>query len=177
MQIVRKKLKLYFIFSILAERTLRTIKNLLSKLRDGQKIRTLKVALKVALKTYNNTVHLAFENKFTPAEAIDPANYQQVLELKIVKEAKWAEKNQEKIEKANSRFQNGDIVRLRLNVNQKPSGQFTKEYQFRLTSELFRIVNVIQSGGLFSYKLEALDGSYRLPGTYTSEMMYSVAPN
>ena len=152
------------------------MKNYLSKLKD-QKIRDLKTALKEALVIYNNTVSLAFDNKFTPAEAINPANYQRILEFKTVKEAKYAEKYQEKLERANSRFKFGDIIRLRLNQHQKPSGQFSKEYQFRLSSELFRIVQVIQSGGLFSYKLEALDGSYRQPGTYTSEMMYSVVPN
>ena len=140
----------------------------------------MKTALRLAVESYNSTPSLAFENKLTPAEAIDPANFEKAAEIKLRKEAKLVAKYQDHISKANSRFKLHDIVRLRVNQALKPnsviSGHFTKEHQYRLSSDLYRIIKIIPSGGLYSYKLETLDGSEQMPGSYTSQMLYSVRP-
>ena len=102
--------------------------------------------------TYNSRIHRSL-GKLSPLEAELPQN-----RLKVLDEF---EKRYLKLEKKNSTFRIGDLVRL-----SKPNSKFKRSYHIQAGFEVFRIFSVNHRHRLPSYQIEALNKNEVIDGYF-----------
>ena len=127
--------------------------------------RNLTKALKASVEGYNNSIHLSHD--LTPLEAEKQENYGIVLNNLQQKRDYFLNKYWKAYSQLNKQFVLGDIVRYRL-----PVLPFTKEARQHFSSDPYRIVKIIHTNPVKSYKIAERDNSQVIvPGSFMPEQL------
>ena len=127
--------------------------------------RNLTKALKAAVEGYNNTVHLSHNH--TPLEAEKPENYATVLHNLQEKRDRILNKYWKAYDQLNKQFALGDIVRYKL-----PTPPFAKEAREHFSTDSYRIVKIIHTHPVKSYKIAERDNTSAIvPGSFMPEQL------
>lgn len=143
--------------AIIVERSIRTIRLLISRYMTEYNTNSYITALPNIVKTYNSRVHSTIKRA---PQSVTVKNQGEV--LKIYKQ-KWA-----KLKRKNPKFKLGDIVRI-----QKAKSIFDKESDNSFTKELFKIAHVNISLPLPMYVLRDLKGEL-ITGHFQEEELQKV---
>ena len=148
---------------VLAERVIRTLHWRLLQIHENGE-RNLTKALKAAVEGYNNSIHLS--HNLTPLEAEEQKNYGVVLNNLQEKRDHFLNKYWKAYNQLNKQFDVGDIVRYKL-----PALPFTKEARQHFSSDRYRIVKIIHTHPVKSYKIAELDTGAIVPGSFMPEQL------
>lgn len=149
--------------SFYAERALRTLKKMLGRVMESGE-RDFRKALQGVVETYNNSAHST--HKLTPIQAERKQNRNVIYDEKTKKQNVALVKHMRKFARYNELFAVGDLVRYKL-----PKPVFGKETASYFTPEVFRIVKIVTTAPLKSYKLAPLYSDVVLPASFTPDQL------
>ena len=129
--------------------------------------RNLSRALKGIVEAYNSTVHSS--HGLSPNDAEIPENIAKVVNNLQKKRDYFYTRYINAYQKLNRKFKVGDIIRFKL-----PVTPFAKEARAHFSNEKYRIVTIIPTTPVKSYKIADINTNAIVPGSYLPEQLLLV---